>query len=200
MSVRPAPLQYRSLAHLRTLTLAATVAALSGCAYMPQAQSLQNWWPWGDKAAGSSSAASSRASANNNPQDTLAPARERKELLVGVTASNVLISFNASEPGKVLTRLNLQGMNPGESFLGIDFRVAKGQLFGLTDQGRLLRIDTEKGAVTPVGTPIKLAEGEAWGFDFNPTVDRIRVANDKGHNFRLHPDTGAQVESCAPCR
>jgi hypothetical protein len=30
--------------------------------------------------------------------------------------------------------------------------------------------------------------------DFNPTVDRIRVANDAGYNLRLHPDTGAVVD------
>ena len=33
-----------------------------------------------------------------------------------------------------------------------------------------------------------------WGFDFNPTVDRIRVVNDAGYNLRLHPDTGAVVD------
>ena len=162
MSVRPASVQYRSLARLRTLALAATVAALSGCAYMPQAQSLQKWWPWGDpNTSAPQTSGASGGPRQASPQEALAPARERKELLVGVTASNVLISFNASEPGKVLTRLNLQGMNPGETFLGIDFRVARGQLFGLTDQGRLLRIDTDKGTVMPVGAPIKLPEGEA---------------------------------------
>jgi hypothetical protein len=204
MPVRPARLQTLPksvpLTTLRTLVGATLVATLSGCAYMPQAQSLQNWWPWGDKASATASMGStgtSPATRSTGTQETLAPAKDRKELLVGVTAGNVLISFNASEPGKVLTRLNLQGMNPGEGFLGIDFRVAKGQLFGLTDQGRLLRIDTEKGAVSPVGTPVKLPEGEAWGVDFNPTVDRIRVVNDKGRNLRLHPDTGAQVDGDA---
>jgi Domain of unknown function (DUF4394) len=201
MPVRPAPLQYRSLVRLRAVAAAAALAALSGCAYMPQAQSLQNWWPWGDKGTTHSTASATSSTTgggrNGSPQETLAPAKERKELLVGVTAGNVLVSFNASEPGKVLTRLSLQGMNPGESFVGIDFRVAKGQLFGLSDQGRLLRIDTEKGVVSPIGSPVKLPDGEAWGVDFNPTVDRVRVVNDKGRNLRLHPDTGAQVDGDA---
>ena len=34
-------------------------------------------------------------------------------------------------------------------------------------------------------------EGTEFGFDFNPTVDRIRVVSNTGQNLRLHPDTGA---------
>jgi hypothetical protein len=33
--------------------------------------------------------------------------------------------------------------------------------------------------------------GNEFGFDFNPTVDRIRVVSDARQNLRLHPDTGA---------
>ena len=30
-----------------------------------------------------------------------------------------------------------------------------------------------------------------FGFDFNPSVDRIRVTTDTGLNFRLNPNSGA---------
>jgi hypothetical protein len=33
--------------------------------------------------------------------------------------------------------------------------------------------------------------GASFGFDFNPTVDRIRVTSDAEQNLRLNPDTGA---------
>lgn len=33
--------------------------------------------------------------------------------------------------------------------------------------------------------------GTEFGFDFNPTVDRIRVTSNTGQNLRLNPDTGA---------
>lgn len=33
--------------------------------------------------------------------------------------------------------------------------------------------------------------GTSFGFDFNPTVDRIRVTSDTRQNLRLRPDTGA---------
>ncbi len=36
-----------------------------------------------------------------------------------------------------------------------------------------------------------LLSGTNFGFDFNPTVDRIRVVSDNGQNLRLHPETGA---------
>ena len=49
-----------------------------------------------------------------------------------------------------------------------------------------------------VGSGVVLPAGATeWGFDFNPTVDRIRVVNDRGANLRLHPDTGAQVDGNA---
>ena len=33
--------------------------------------------------------------------------------------------------------------------------------------------------------------GTVTGFDFNPTVDRIRVVTSNGENFRPNPETGA---------
>ena len=48
------------------------------------------------------------------------------------------------------------------------------------------------GAATAVGGPFTPAlSGTVFGFDFNPTVDRIRVVSDTGQNLRLNPDTGA---------
>jgi hypothetical protein len=35
-----------------------------------------------------------------------------------------------------------------------------------------------------------LLSGTSFGFDFNPTVDRIRCISNTGQNLRLHPETG----------
>jgi hypothetical protein len=40
-----------------------------------------------------------------------------------------------------------------------------------------------------------LLDGNSFGFDFNPTVDRIRVVSNAGQNLRLNPDTGQIVDS-----
>lgn len=120
----------------------------------------------------------------------------RKELAIAVTDSHTLVSFNAGQPARILSRKPLTGLPAGERLVGIDFRVARGQLFALSDKGRLYRIDTASAALTPVGTGIGIElRGRHFGFDFSPTVDRIRVVSDAGQNLRLHPDTGAAVDA-----
>ena len=121
---------------------------------------------------------------------------ERAEKAVVVTASNKLLKFNAGRPNRILDSLNITGLQAGESLLGIDYRVAKDQLYGLGSSGRLYIINEDTAAATAVGVPfaVKL-DGTQFGFDFNPTVDRIRVVSNTGQNLRLHPDTGAVVDS-----
>ena len=121
---------------------------------------------------------------------------ERAEKAVAVTASNKLLKFNAGRPSRILDSLNITGLQAGESLLGIDYRVAKDQLYGLGSSGRLYTINEDTAAATAVGVPfaVKL-DGTLFGFDFNPTVDRIRVVSNTGQNLRLHPDTGAVVDS-----
>ncbi len=130
------------------------------------------------------------------PTEPLGP--PAKEMIYAVTASNQLIQFNAGQPQKTLSSKLLTGLAAGDTLLGIDYRVAKGQLYGLGASGQLYRIDTKTGAASAVGAPNTLPTGATeWGFDFNPTVDRIRVVSDAGFNLRLHPDTGAMVDGDA---
>lgn len=120
----------------------------------------------------------------------------RKETLYAVTDDNRLLRFNGGQPQRILQQLPLQGLQPGETLLGIDYRVARGVLFGFGSSGRLYTLNTGTGAVTAVGGPLAIAvPGDEFGFDFNPTVDRIRLVTDRGQNLRLHPDTGAVVDS-----
>ncbi len=122
----------------------------------------------------------------------------RAEKAVAVTASNKLIKFNAGQPGRILSTANITGLQAGETLLGIDYRVSKDQLYALGSSGRLYTLNEDTAAATVVGTPfaVKL-EGTQFGFDFNPTVDRIRVVSNTGQNLRLHPDTGAVVDGNA---
>jgi hypothetical protein len=127
------------------------------------------------------------------PPEPIGPAA--KEQIVAVTASNHLFRFNAGQPQQITLRRPLTGLRAGERLLGIDYRVARGELYALGASGQLYRIDAATAAATAVGAGVALPPGREWGFDFNPTVDRIRVVNDTGVNLRLHPDTGAQVDA-----
>jgi len=114
------------------------------------------------------------------------------ELFYGVDTANRLVSFSGRTPASI-TRTAFTGLATGEQILGLDVRPANKQLVGLGSSSRLYRIDAATGAVTAIGSTsfAPSLAGARFGFDFNPTVDRIRVTSDARQNLRLHPDTGA---------
>jgi hypothetical protein len=87
----------------------------------------------------------------------------------------------------------------GQALVGIDFRPATGQCYGLgynatTGEAQLYTIALNTGMATAVGAApfqLDLGNGANVGFDFNPTVDRIRVVAANNTNYRLNPITGA---------
>jgi trimeric autotransporter adhesin len=124
----------------------------------------------------------------------LSPVPEKEGMVYAVTASGKLISFNFFTPSAINSNLNITGLQPGELLVGVDFRPRTGQLFGVTNQSRVYTINTLTGAVTQVGTvPFTPGvTGGAYGVDFNPVVDLIRVVtNLDDQNLRVNPNTGA---------
>lgn len=109
----------------------------------------------------------------------------------GVDNANNLSIFDLTAPGFAITKA-ITGLQPGESIAGIDMRPATGQLYALGSSSRLYTINMSSGAATAVGTApfTTLLSGTSFGFDFNPTVDRIRVVSNTGQNLRLDPNTG----------
>ena len=104
--------------------------------------------------------------------------------------SNNLQIFNPNSPMPVSK--TIAGLQSGENILGIDFRPANGQLYALGSSSRMYTINLGTGAATAVGaSPFStLLSGTDFGFDFNPTVDRIRVVSNTGQNLRLNPNDG----------
>ena len=116
----------------------------------------------------------------------------RPGTVFAVDTSNQLKHFDRATPGTIDGSVPISNLQPGENILGIDFRPATGQLYGLGSTSRLYVIDPITGRANPVGGPFSpLLTGTDFGFDFNPTVDRIRVVSDAEQNLRLNPDTGA---------
>ena len=137
------------------------------------------------------------ASSSNEPPE----GPPRKETVVAVNDRAELIRFNAGQPGRIVDRKPLRGLREGDRLVGIDYRVARGVLYGLSQRGLLVTIDANSGEVKPVGNGTALDFGaQAMGFDFNPAADRIRVVSADGRNWRLHPDTGALVQEDATLR
>ena len=125
--------------------------------------------------------------------------------LIGINRSGQLLRFNSATPGTA-TSVAITGLVTSETLVGIDFRPATGQLFGLgvnstNGSSSLYIIDPQTGAATTVGTvtdaagsPVSLAGSTQFGIDFNPTVDRIRIVTNTGLNFRVNPNNGAFVD------
>lgn len=123
---------------------------------------------------------------------TAMPELKGNEQLWLLTEQQQLIKVAAAAPATILQQQSISGLAEGEKLLGIDYRVAYGVLFGLSDRGQLYQIDTASGQLTQVGSALASGTLSAaqYGFDFNPAADRIRVVNANGQNLRLHPETG----------
>ena len=110
-----------------------------------------------------------------------------------ISMNNELLIFNPLNPAPVAKTIN--GMQTGETIVGLDFRPVNGQLYALGSTSRLYSINASSGAAMQVGTGqlTTLLSGSKFGFDFNPMVDRIRVISNTGQNLRLNPNDGAVV-------
>ncbi|MES3019199.1 MAG: DUF4394 domain-containing protein [Bacteroidota bacterium] len=109
-----------------------------------------------------------------------------------LTSGNQLLLLNANSASTITSQVTISGLQTGESILSMDFRPATGQLYGLGSTSRIYVIDPKTGTSRAIGsgafTPA--LTGTIAGFDFNPTVDRIRVVTSANQNLRLNPETG----------
>ncbi len=118
--------------------------------------------------------------------------KDRRVFYATDTGGN-LLRFDSRSPRDVRSKA-ITGLPSGVALNGIDFRPATGDLYALGSDKVVYRVN--------VKTAIAVAEGPAFetapaalnsgnnGFDFNPTVDKIRVTSDVGDNIRLNPDEG----------
>jgi hypothetical protein len=112
--------------------------------------------------------------------------------LFGVNTSNQLVRFESETPGTLINLGAITGLQTGETILGIDFRPATGQLYGLGSTSRIYVINRTNAVATAVGGQFStVLAGTDFGFDFNPTVDRIRIVSNTGQNLRVNPNNGA---------
>jgi hypothetical protein len=130
----------------------------------------------------------------------LGAGRADAEGLTGLTTAGNLVTFDSNSPGTISFTVAVTGLQASESLLGIDRRPADGLLYGLGSTSRIYTINTTTGFATAVSaSPFSPAlTGTAFGFDFNPVPDRIRIVSTDTSNFRLNPSTGALAGTDTP--
>ncbi len=108
-----------------------------------------------------------------------------------ITSTGQLLAFEVGSP-EMVEAIDVSGVEAEDWIVGIDVRPATGELIGISAGSVLYQIDTESGEATPLGEMLDPSlESDVLGFDFNPTVDRIRVDVSTSQNLRLNPETGA---------
>ena len=113
-------------------------------------------------------------------------------------AGSNLISFDTALPGAIRTSVGITGVATTQTLVGMDVRPLNNALYALgydaaTQTGQLYTINAVTGVATNLSGTTNLALPLGTGsiaFDFNPTVDRIRVEGVNRANFRLNPNDG----------
>ena len=109
----------------------------------------------------------------------------------GLTDGGSLVAFDSARPDLIRSTVLVSGLDAGASLVGIDFRPATGQLYGLSSDSRLYTINLASGLASAVGSAGAFTlGGGSYGFDFNPTVDRVRAVSTTDQNLRLNPNDG----------
>jgi len=111
-----------------------------------------------------------------------------------VTEDNELISFDVADPSTLLSGVQISGLDTNENVLGIDFRPQTNEVYLLGGFDNLYLLNLNTGEASLVGTGFDDAlNGSAFGFDFNPNIDRIRVVSDVDQNLVLNPFDGTST-------
>jgi hypothetical protein len=107
---------------------------------------------------------------------------------VAITSDQKLISFRTHAPEWASTEGRIRGLDGDAALVGIDYRPATGELYGLGNAGGVYVIDDDSGRATLESRLSVPLVGTSFGVDFNPTVDRLRIVSDTGQSLRDNVD------------
>ncbi|PJJ47995.1 DUF4394 domain-containing protein [Hymenobacter chitinivorans] len=124
--------------------------------------------------------------------------------LVYALAGTNLLTFDSAQPSLVRTAVGITGVDAAQTLVGLDVRPLNNALYALgynstAQTAQLYTINGTTGVATPTSGVFALALGTGGvSFDFNPTVDRIRVVGANRNNYRLNPVTGTLAATDGP--
>ncbi|HEY6134456.1 MAG TPA: DUF4394 domain-containing protein [Rubrivivax sp.] len=107
--------------------------------------------------------------------------------VVGLTAGGQLVCFGDRKPEKTWVIGTVGGFTGSDArLIGIDFRPQDGALYGVGNAGGLYRVDTAGAMLTPIGqlTTVPDPAATAFGVDFNPAANALRIVSNTGQNLR----------------
>ena len=108
--------------------------------------------------------------------------------IVGVDELNNLVFFDSAAPGVTARTVAISGVP--ESIAALDYRPLNNTLYGLGFDRVIYTINTLTGAATAVSGALDIA-GTEFGFDFNPTIDRLRIVSNTNQNYVFNPNDGS---------
>ncbi|MFE7836393.1 DUF4394 domain-containing protein [Streptomyces sp. NPDC057474] len=107
---------------------------------------------------------------------------------IGLTADQRLVAFRVDKPGAALPLGRVGGLKGDTKLVGIDYRVQNNKLYGVGDKGGIYTIREVGAKATKVSQLTVALQGKAYGVDFNPAANRLRVISDTGQNLRHNLD------------
>jgi hypothetical protein len=110
--------------------------------------------------------------------------------IVALVGDNTIAMIDPSSR-KVTASWQVKGV---AKLAGIDVRPADGMLYGVSDNGWIVTIDTKTGMATQKAElSTKLPAGVTATVDFNPVADRMRLMGSDGTSLRVNVDDGKVI-------
>jgi Domain of unknown function (DUF4394) len=109
-------------------------------------------------------------------------------VVVGLTDDQRVVAFLATNPRNQLVIGKVSGLAGDARLVGIDYRVQNGKLYGVGDAGGIYTVSTRTAQATKVSQLTVALRGTAFGVDFNPAANRLRMISDAGQNLRHNID------------
>jgi Domain of unknown function (DUF4394) len=152
-----------------------------------------------DGKSGSTAAYGTDEPKSSNQRNQCASNRRSTLNVVGLTSDQRLVCFNDRNPEKATNIGAVSGLSGGDTALiGIDYRVQNGMLYGVGNAGGVYLLNTTNATATLVNRLSVALSGAAFGVDFNPVADRLRIVSDTGQNLRHNVNTDGVTVADTP--